>query len=1266
MPSATDSRLDPAAFPAEAGRVWLNRILLEEKLPGDGASERWRVVDRRTGAVHCLELLPADRVTRLSDADRQSLVEPFIHASLPGLLSHCRLEGAWPHYAALSRYDARLSGPSLASPETQIPSDPTQALNRFFAVARILAQVHGQGLRAHAALTPDCLWPPASGEPLLAGYPFSIWSTPDPGSLFLSPQRRQGAAPDASDDIYGLGALASFLLTGGAPLSASPARIDDVRQQRRLTATGWPKGWDDAVLAALGALPSLRPASVRALMERLSQATQVPLPAEKPAAAAPPDTTAPKRQRPPSWRVAKRPHLSSPPSATPAPAPGASEPAANDHRVSWAQVRQQQSELELQRADVERRARLLAEDVTRAAERKAELARLDAELDRNQDEYNQARIALDAALASHESAKAALQAERGALETERRRLQSEEAATRTSWEARKKALDTQQAANDARLAELKRLESDLAQRDTDQTRREVALTDGTARLQKEKLAWIEEQAEAERARREAGAAAKPATPDEQAASTAPTESGVNEEARLLLAKLDTVEAERDRLEREFSALKARQSDVSSTQTKLDELTAALQHRDEELARQSDQLRSWKETQEREQAGLAEARRTVDRERAELQTARERLEQEQTAWKEEVRRKAAEAEVAEKARKKSAKSSPPVKVAEPVATAGSAPAASPAAPASSRAVLVVGALGAVVAALLGFLWIRASSEATRLRDAAAAARAPTTLVVVTDPLGADVSLAGKPAQPSPARFEQLAAGPILIRVTKEGYRPQERTFDLREGQTLVSEPVVLNPLAPAAGPTGWLYVRTRPMGAQVSRIGAAPVASPALLPGLPAGSTRISVRLEGYLPVERTVDIKAGEDSVLDLTLQPAPPPRITGSLRVTTEPAGAEVRLAGQPAQVSPARFEGLTPGTVRLSVTKDGFEPLEQTVEVRAGDPTVLPALVLKTRPVPTAVPRVTTAPPLTLPKSLSLPGAGPALSLQRVDAGEVNLGDAERGRIRVRVTRPFLMSEGEVTQAAFVAVMGENPSILKERKVQGPSRTIMEDVTTTVMSGGRPTAVTQKRPKVIPGEETITPLSENPVENVTWDQAVEFCLRLTRAATVAGVLPAGTVVRLPTEAEWELAQRRGADWSGSDARSALEKFAWMNEVAANGHQSVRTKQANAFGLFDLDGNVAEWCLDAWSLTLPAENAADPVVLDTAQLARLGTPAPGSYTVQRVGDAFSRRVVRGGSWRTPSSALLNQPVRSSQPAKADDIGFRVIVAAPLADAPAP
>lgn len=1263
MPSATDSRLDPAAFPAEAGRVWLNRILLEERLSGDGSSERWRVVDRRTGAVHCLELLPADRITRLSDADRQSLVEPFIHASIPGLLSHCRLEGAWPHYAALSRFDPRLSGPSLASPETQIPSDPAQALQRFFAIAQIIAQVHGQGLRAHAALTPDCLWLPAAGEPLLAGYPYSIWSTPEPGSLFLSPQRRQGAAPDPSDDVYGLGALASFLLTGGAPVSANPARIDDVRQQRRLPTTGWPKGWDDAVLAALGGLPSLRPASVRALMERLSQATQVPLPAGSSPEAAALAPAEPRRRRPPSWRVAKRPHLSSSSSAPPVPSTG--DPATPEPRVSWAQVRQQQAELDLQRADVERRARLLAEDVTRAAERKAELARLDAELDRNQEEYNQARIALDAALASHESAKAALQAERKALESERQRLQSEEAATRTAWEARKKSLDTQQAANEARLAELKRRESDLAQRDADQARREEALTDGAARLQKEKLAWIEEQAEAERTRREASATAVPTAEGERAPSTPPTESGVNEEARLLLAKLDAVEAERDRLEREFSALKARQTEVSSTQTKLDELTAALKQRDEELARQSDQLRVWKETQEREQAGLVEARHTVDRERTELRTARERLEQEQTAWKEEVRRKAAEAEVAEKARKKSAKSSPPVKVAEPVVPAGSAPAASPAAPSRSKGVLVVGAVGAVVAVLLGILWNRASSEAARLREAAAAARAPTTLVVVTDPLGAEVSLAGKPAQPSPARFEQLTAGPIQIRVTKEGYRPQERTFELREGQTLVSEPVVLNPLAPAAGPTGWLYVRTRPMGAQVSRIGAAPVASPALLPGLPAGSTRISVRLEGYLPVERTVDIKAGEDSVLDLTLQPAPPPRTTGSLRVSTEPAGAEVRIAGQPAQTSPARFDGLTPGTVRITVTKEGFEPLEQSVEVRPGDPTVVPALVLKARPVPTAVPRVAT-PPLTLPKSLTLPGAGGALTLQRVEAGEVNLGDAERGRVRVRVTRPFLMAEGEVTQAAFAALMGENPSVLKERKVQGPSRTIMEDVTTTVMSGGRPTAVTQKRPKVIPGEETITPLSENPVENVTWDQAVEFCLRLTRAATAAGVLPAGTVVRLPTEAEWELAQRRGADWSGGDARGALDKFAWSNDVAANGHQSVRTKQANTFGLFDLDGNVAEWCLDAWSLNLPAENAADPVVLDAAQLARLGSPAPGSYTVQRVGDAFSRRVVRGGSWRTPASVLLNQPVRTSQPAKADDIGFRVVVAAPLAEAPAP
>lgn len=1272
MSTATDSRPDPAAFPAEAGRVWLNRILLEAKLSSVGAPDRWKVIDRRTGTVHLLELLPPDRITRLSDAERQLLLEPFIHGTIPGLLSHCRLEGAWPHYASLSAFDPRLTGPTLASPETRIPDDATQAMRHLFAIGGTLIALQEQGLRAHAAVTPECLWLPAQGDPLLAGYPFSLWGVPEPTSPFLSPQRRQGAAPDPSDDIYSLGALGVFLLSGGTLPAATGQRIDELRQQRRLAPTGWKKGWDEPLTAALGGVPSLRPASARALLERLSQSTGVPL-SPVPAATSPLSGKAlvSRRRPPPSWRLAKRPDLSATPAADPTAAPA--RESTGSPVASWVELRQQQSELELQKADLERRARLLAEDIARAASRRTELSRLDEELERNQAEYNTARLALDEALDSHTKAKTALQSERAALDAERQRVLSEEAAAKAAWEARKKALDAQQASNEARLAEFKQREADLNRRSEEQGQKETSLAESSARLQKERLAWLEEQAEAERQRqaRVESAQATPATAPSATPEPTPAAQpdGISEEVRLALAKLDAVEAQRDRLETELSALKSAPREDPALKARVEELAGILQARDAELARQNDQLQEWKRAQERQQASLAESRSKLDEERAALQSTQDQLEKDRAAWQDEVRRKTAEFEAAERARKKSPKPTPAPKT-EPKVEAPETPRdgkeVRPPEPARSKAALLVGVAGAVIAAVLGFLMLRYANEASRLRDEAAARTQPTTLVVVTDPLGADVSLAGQPSRPSPARFDQVRAGPVQVRVTKDGYRPLERTFEVVEGRTLVSDPITLNPVAPAQGPTGWLYVRTRPIGAQVTRIGSPPVTAPTLLQSLPAGPVRLTVRLEGYLPVERTVDIKAGEDSVLDLTLQPAPPPKVTGALRITTEPAGADIRVEGMATQASPARFENLNPGRVRVTVTKDGYEPLEQTVEVRGGETTAVPVLVLKPKPVPTAPPKVTSAPSLTLPKDLTLTAGGKELKLLRVDSGEVNLGDAERGRVKVLVTRPFLMADGEVTQAVYSALMADNPSAARERKVAGPSRTIMEDYTTTVMSGGRPTSVTQKRPKVIPGEEVVTPLLDNPVENVTWEQAVDFCRRLTRAASAQGALPAGTVVRLPTETEWELAQRRGADWAGANARAALERFAWVSEGAEGGHHAIRTKQAGTTGLFDLDGNVAEWCLDAWSTQLPPESTNDPVVLDAAQQTLLGVPAAGTYTVQLVTDAFNRRVVRGGSWRTPAGTLLNQPVRLSQPARADDVGFRVVVATPVGTASPP
>jgi formylglycine-generating enzyme required for sulfatase activity len=329
-----------------------------------------------------------------------------------------------------------------------------------------------------------------------------------------------------------------------------------------------------------------------------------------------------------------------------------------------------------------------------------------------------------------------------------------------------------------------------------------------------------------------------------------------------------------------------------------------------------------------------------------------------------------------------------------------------------------------------------------------------------------------------------------------------------------------------------------------------------------------------------------------------------------------------------------------------------EDGAKVPAGDATALPPSTPKPSPGPAR------SAGLALPSDLTLAAGTVEVRLVRLEPGDVELGDASAGTATVRLFRPVLMAVNEVTQAAFAAVMGENPSALNKRRTSGGTRTIFEEVTVMRMKGGRQDPVKERRPKVVPAEDEVLPLPDNPVENVTWEQAMEFCARLTRSATAAGSLPAGTVVRLPTEAEWQRAHA-GADWTAG-GRAALDRVAWTADNAADGHRAVRTRAANPAGIHDLDGNVAEWCLDAWNTVLPPTGASDWLVLDPRQQERFGTPVPGVFTVRLVTDSLGRRVVRGGSFRSAAADFLSQPVRTSQASRSEDIGFRVVVGLPV------
>jgi formylglycine-generating enzyme required for sulfatase activity len=167
-------------------------------------------------------------------------------------------------------------------------------------------------------------------------------------------------------------------------------------------------------------------------------------------------------------------------------------------------------------------------------------------------------------------------------------------------------------------------------------------------------------------------------------------------------------------------------------------------------------------------------------------------------------------------------------------------------------------------------------------------------------------------------------------------------------------------------------------------------------------------------------------------------------------------------------------------------------------------------------------------------------------------------------------------------------------------------------------------------------------PVEQVSWYDAIEFCARLSKAT--------GRTYRLPSEAEWEYACRAGtsaafgfgetiapdlANYDGTYPYGSGPKGTDREQTLPVGSLGI----ANGFGLYDMHGNVAEWCLDLWH-----DNYAG---------------APGNGSAWLAGGLAGHQIYRGGSW-FDGAAEGRAAVRGSDKAKkrANDIGFRVVAVA--------
>ena len=160
-----------------------------------------------------------------------------------------------------------------------------------------------------------------------------------------------------------------------------------------------------------------------------------------------------------------------------------------------------------------------------------------------------------------------------------------------------------------------------------------------------------------------------------------------------------------------------------------------------------------------------------------------------------------------------------------------------------------------------------------------------------------------------------------------------------------------------------------------------------------------------------------------------------------------------------------------------------------------------------------------------------------------------------------------------------------------------------------------------------------------MSWFDATNYCGKLTQRERAAGRIATNSVYRLPTEAEWEYACRAWTStrfsYGDDPGYTELNNYAWYTNNSSNVTHPVGQKLPNPWGLYDMHGNVAEWCQD-WYGPYPGGIALDPQ-----------GPATGSV-----------RVIRGGLWLRPASYCRSAWRKALSPDfLGDGAGFRVVLA---------
>ena len=354
--------------------------------------------------------------------------------------------------------------------------------------------------------------------------------------------------------------------------------------------------------------------------------------------------------------------------------------------------------------------------------------------------------------------------------------------------------------------------------------------------------------------------------------------------------------------------------------------------------------------------------------------------------------------------------------------------------------------------------------------------------------------------------------------------------------------------------------------------------------LKEGMHLVEAKKEGYRSQQRTINLSQQQKLDVAFTELTA----IQGNLSVNYKPFGADVYVDGKKIGQSPRVFNGLLVGNHKVEIKKDGYGTESKQVNILEGQTATLAGMLSTNTSSSVASGTSSSGNIITIPVK-----NGISIDMVRVEAGTFTMGatpemknpwDDEKPTHQVTLTNDYYIGKYEVTQALWQAVMGSNPSNFKGDNL--------------------------------------------PVENVSWNDCQEFLSKLNSIT--------GKTFRLPTETEWEYAARcgmksKGCQYSGS---KNISDVAWYTDNSGSKTHSVGSKQANELGIYDMSGNVWEWCQD-----------------------RYGRYDSSSQVNPTGAISGSDRVIRGGCWYCTARSCRSSCRSYNAPDdRNDNLGLRLVL----------